>query len=166
MHLFFCLALLLIGLPAIELVCFAVLGGQIGLLPTLLIIFGTGLIGAFLARQEGLRAWQKVHLALAEGRNPSRQVLNGLAILIAGLALLLPGFFTDLVGLFLLFAPTRRLAIALVLHFFPGLRPLTGDHPQTGARTDSDLDAPPAPRASDLIIDVTPHDVRDAEPKP
>lgn len=166
MRLFTGLVLLFVGLPAIELIFFVVLGREIGLVPTLAIIFGTGLLGAYLARLEGLRAWQQVQLTLAAGRNPSRQVLNGLAILVAGVALILPGFFTDLIGLCLLFAPTRRVAITLLLTAFPSLRPFAGGPGSAGRQPKSDQDFPPAPKASEQIIDVTPREVRDSKPNP
>ncbi len=166
MHLFTCLVLLFIGLPAIELLCFVVIGREIGLLPTLAIIFGTGLLGAYLARSEGLRAWQQVQQTLAAGRNPSRQVLEGLAILVAGIALILPGFFTDLIGLCLLLAPTRRAAIALLLLAFPGLRPLAGAPAAAGGQSHPGPDFPPAPKASEQIIDVTPREVQDSKLNP
>jgi len=166
MRLFTCLVLLFIGLPAIELLCFVVLGREIGLLPTLLVIFGTGLLGAYLARLEGLLAWRQVQQALAAGRNPSRQVLEGLAILLAGIALILPGFCTDLIGLLLLFSPTRRAAIALLLMTFPGLRPLAGASAAAGGQSNSGPDFPPATKASEQIIDVTPREVRDSTLQP
>ncbi|HOG50488.1 MAG TPA: FxsA family protein [Lentisphaeria bacterium] len=161
MRLFTCLVLLFIGLPAIEILCLVTLGSAIGLLPTLILILGAGLLGAYLIRLEGLRALRQVQEALATGRNPSRQVLDGLAILVAGIALIFPGFFSDLVALFLLFGPTRRVAIALLLFIFPNLRPLAG-----GEQPHSGSDFPPAPKASEYIIDVTPQEVRDSTQQP
>jgi|BioPla2DNA2_1021312.scaffolds.fasta_scaffold63056_2 UPF0716 protein FxsA len=160
MRLFTFLVLLFIGLPAIEIICLVTLGSAIGLLPTLALIIGAGLLGAYLIRLEGWRALRQMQEALASGRNPSRQVLEGLAILVAGIALIFPGFFSDLIALFLLFGPTRRAAISRLLFIFPNLRPFAGE------QSHSDSVFPPAPKASECIIDVTPQEVRDSTQEP
>lgn len=110
------LLFLFIGIPCVELYCFATLGAQLGLPTTLLVIIGTGMIGAWLAKREGLAAWQRVQQCLARGRDPSREIYDGLLILVAGIALLIPGFFTDVVGLLLLLPPVRVLVAAFLRH--------------------------------------------------
>ncbi|MBQ6470458.1 MAG: FxsA family protein [Victivallales bacterium] len=116
------LLFLFVGIPCIELYCFATLGAQLGLPTTLLVIIGTGMIGAWLAKREGLAAWQRVQQCLARGRDPSREIYDGLLILVAGIALLIPGFFTDVVGLLLLLPPVRLMVAALLRqHWRPAL---------------------------------------------
>lgn len=108
------LLLLFTVVPAVELVLLILLGRWIGLLPTVLLIILTGVVGAALARREGLRAWLDVRRALAEGRTPGEVILNGLAIFLGGSLLLTPGVLTDAVGFLLLLPPTRRAMVRRV----------------------------------------------------
>ncbi len=82
-------------------------GARIGPAPTLGIIVITAIVGAALTRAQGLRTLTRYQQALAEGRLPHREVMDGLMILVAGAVLLTPGFLTDAVG-FLLLVPSVR----------------------------------------------------------
>jgi UPF0716 protein FxsA len=104
--------LLFIIVPLIELFLFLVIGRQIGILPTFAIILLTGVLGASLARSQGIRALAKYQQAIAEGRLPHEAVIDGLLILIAGALLLTPGFLTDTIGFLLLAPPVRTLVRA------------------------------------------------------
>lgn len=88
--------------PALEIALLFKLGGAIGGLQTVCIIVLTGVIGARLASMQGAKAWQRIQAALAEGRLPTTEMVDGLLIFAAGLVLLTPGFFTDFCGFFLL----------------------------------------------------------------
>jgi UPF0716 protein FxsA len=102
------LALLFVLVPLAELALLVRLGQIMGLWPTLGLVAGTGVLGAALARAEGLRAVGRVQAELAAGRIPGRALLDGLAILLGGAFLLTPGLLTDVAGFLLLLPPTRR----------------------------------------------------------
>lgn len=104
------LLLLFIAVPVIELLLFIRIGGKIGLLPTFATIVITGILGAYLTKQQGLRTWRKFQTTSASGQLPANEAIDGLLILIAGAVLLTPGFLTDVVG-FLLLVPFVRAAI-------------------------------------------------------
>jgi len=104
------LLLLFIAIPVIELVLFYHIGSKIGLLPTFATVVITGILGAYLTKQQGLRTWRKFQSTSASGQLPANEVIDGLLILIAGAVLLTPGFLTDAVG-FLLLIPFVRAAI-------------------------------------------------------
>jgi UPF0716 protein FxsA len=112
---FFRLLLLFTLIPLIELYILIKVGGLIGALNTILIIVVTGITGAYLARTQGFKVIQKINLAIEQGRTPGRELLEGLFILIGGFTLLTPGFITDIMGLSMLFHPTRSLYIKLAL---------------------------------------------------
>lgn len=76
---------------------------------TIAILVLDSVLGAILVRQEGMRAWRRFTGALAEGRPPATEVVDGALILFGGALLLTPGFFTDVVGLVCVLAPTRVL---------------------------------------------------------
>lgn len=107
------LLLLFIGVPAAELWLILEVGGRLGAIPTFAAIVLTGVLGVTLARQEGLAVLERIRRAVAEGRMPDRELVDGLLVLLAGALLLTPGFLTDLVGLFILFPLTRPFVRAL-----------------------------------------------------
>lgn len=102
------LALLFILVPLIELALLIRVGQWVGLWPTLGLVVTTGILGAALARAEGLRTLVGFQKEVAEGRLPGQRILDGLAILVGGAFLLTPGLLTDVTGFCLLFPPTRR----------------------------------------------------------
>ncbi|MBB81039.1 MAG: membrane protein FxsA [Roseibacillus sp.] len=93
--------------PILELSLLLRIGSKIGFEATLAIILLTAFIGAILTRTQGSRALSNFRNALAGGKLPHREALDGLLILLAGAVLLTPGFLTDTAGFLLLFAPTR-----------------------------------------------------------
>lgn len=103
------LALLFVGIPLLELFILVEMGRWVGLLPTIAIVVLTGVVGAGLARLEGLRTLWSIQGELAKGRLPGDALFDGLAILVGGALLLTPGILTDLLGFSCLFPPTRRL---------------------------------------------------------
>jgi UPF0716 protein FxsA len=141
---------LFILVPLVELALFLVLGSRIGLWPTLAIIIVTGTIGAWLAKSQGTRALRNFRQAIASGRLPHTEIVDGLMILIAGALLLTPGFLTDAVGFAVLIpslrAGFRKTLAALLLARFlpPGIVP-------GQARSDPH---PPPGKAADKVIDV------------
>jgi len=102
------LALFLI-LPVVELAVLIQIGGWIGFWPTVGIIALTGLVGTYLARREGLAVWKRFNDRLHSGGLPSRELLDGVIILISGALLITPGVFSDIAGLIGLVPATRKL---------------------------------------------------------
>jgi UPF0716 protein FxsA len=101
------LAILFILMPLGELTILVYLGLEIGALYTILIVIGTGLLGAFLARNQGLATLTRIRSSLERGVVPSTELFHGALILVGGLLLLTPGLITDTVGFMLLVPPTR-----------------------------------------------------------
>ncbi|WP_159586950.1 FxsA family protein [Chelativorans xinjiangense] len=98
---------LLLSIPLLEIAVFVVIGGQIGVLPTLALVLATAVAGSILLRIQGFGVLSRVQKTLNEGRVPGRELVHGVMILIAGILLLTPGFVTDTLG-FLLFIPAVR----------------------------------------------------------
>lgn len=105
---------LFIAVPILELWVIIEIGGLIGILPTLALLFAMSILGATLLRHEGRGAWQRFNQAISQRRFPGREVADGLLITIGGALLLTPGFITDAVGLLLLLPPTRAIARRLL----------------------------------------------------
>lgn len=99
--------LLLIIVPALEIGLLILSGRTFGLVPTVLLIISTGILGAWLARKEGLNTLRLAQVQMNQGQLPSEAILDGLCILVGGVVLLTPGFITDAIGFFLLI-PTSR----------------------------------------------------------
>lgn len=95
--------------PVMELALLVEVGGQLGLLRTLGICFLTGVVGAALARAEGMSVLRRIQEVAGRGQLPARELLDGVLIFVAGLVLLTPGFVTDAMGLLLLLPPSRAL---------------------------------------------------------
>jgi UPF0716 protein FxsA len=105
--LFFRLLLLFTLVPLVELYLLIRIGALIGAGPTILLVLGTGAVGAWLARREGLRSWIAVQQELASGRLPANELLHGLLVVVSGVLLVTPGIFTDAFGLLMLIRPVR-----------------------------------------------------------
>ncbi|GAE27900.1 FxsA protein [Halalkalibacter wakoensis JCM 9140] len=112
------LLLLIIIVPALEIAVLILSGNIIGVWPTILLIIATGVLGAWLAKKEGLQALRLAQLQTQQGQLPSTVILDGLCILVGGVVLLTPGFITDAIGFFLLVPVTRTYAKALLLKMF------------------------------------------------
>lgn len=98
----------LIIIPLIELVIIVKIGSRLGFWTTLALIVLPGLLGAALARSQGLTVISRVRGELARGSLPGDHILDGLLILAAGLLLITPGIITDTAGLLMLFPGVRR----------------------------------------------------------
>lgn len=96
-----------VAVPIIELAVIGAVSGRIGLGWTLLVLVADSVAGAVLVRHEGRRAWQAFRGALAAGRWPADEVVQGALVLVGGALLLTPGFVTDGVGLLLVLPWTR-----------------------------------------------------------
>ncbi len=111
------LLLLLIIIPAMEIGILIWSGNTFGIPVTILIIIATGLIGAWLAKKEGMEAMRLAQVQLQNAQVPSDVILDGICILVGGTLLLTPGFITDTIG-FLLLIPYTRTIIKIGLRRF------------------------------------------------
>jgi UPF0716 protein FxsA len=96
--------------PIIEIAIFVWIGGLVGIWWTLGGVLLTAIAGSVLLRWQGARIWSRINAALRQGAFPAREIVDGVMIAIAGVLLLTPGYFTDLLGL-LLFVPALRLSV-------------------------------------------------------
>lgn len=103
------LLLLLIVMPLVELWLLLRVGDRIGAGNTFLLVVITGIVGASLARQQGLRAWHDAQKQSAQGKIPGAALADGVMILIAGVLLMTPGIITDGFGFLLLLPPFRAI---------------------------------------------------------
>ena len=101
------LFVLFIAVPIIEIALFIQIGGFLGFWVTMLIVILTAIIGTRLVKSQGLNAIKDVQNSFINGGNTANSLINGALILVAGVLLLTPGFFTDFIGLTFLFPSTR-----------------------------------------------------------
>lgn len=94
-------------IPLIELYLLIKVGSLVGAGPTVLIVVGTGVVGTYLARQQGFQVWRGINQSLNQGEFPAEKLVDGLLVLGAGLLLITPGILTDLVGFLMLIPLTR-----------------------------------------------------------
>jgi len=132
-----------VAVPIIEIALFIQVGGAFGLFPTLAIVILTALAGTYLVRSQGLAEIARLQRSFNELRDPTEPLAHGAMILVSGLLLLTPGFFTDAIGFALLMPPVRG-ALLRYLRTRVSVRGFQQDHP--------------APRAEDDIIDITPNE--------
>jgi UPF0716 protein FxsA len=109
---------LLIALPIIEIALLIAMGRQIGLTATVALLLFTALLGAFLARRQGLQVLRKMQAEMAAGRPPAGQLLDGVLILLAGALLIFPGVLTDVLGFFCLLPAGRNFLKAWLRRWF------------------------------------------------
>lgn len=107
------LALLLFAVPLIEIYLLIQVGQVIGALPTILLVIATSVLGAYLLRQQGLAALTRFQTNLRRRQLPAEELKEGVFIVLGGVLLMTPGFFTDFLGLLCLLPPTRKLLIKL-----------------------------------------------------
>lgn len=109
------LLILLIVVPIAELYVLYRIGDAIGILPTIALLVADSVIGTLLLRAQGRAVWRRFNEAIAAGRPPAREVLDGALVIAGGAFLITPGFLSDIVGASLLAPPTRALYRRLVL---------------------------------------------------
>ena len=99
--------LFVLSVPAIEIAVFIKIGSSIGALNTVAVTIFTAVVGIFLVKQQGINILQTARSDIHSRRAPINSVVNGVLVLLAGGLLMLPGFFTDLIGFILLIPPFR-----------------------------------------------------------
>jgi UPF0716 protein FxsA len=112
------LVVLFIVVPIVELFVIIQVGEAIGVLPTIALLIADSVLGSMLMRSQGRTAWWRFNAALAEGRIPHREVLDGALVIFGGALLLTPGFITDVFGAVFLLPPTRALLRRLLVRRF------------------------------------------------
>ena len=105
--------LLFIGLPTLEIYIMIKMGGKIGAINTVSLIFLTAIIGVYFAKLQGIQTLRSGMINLYQNKIPVYEILSGASIAIASLLLIIPGFFTDFIGFLLLIPFTRRIIFSI-----------------------------------------------------
>ena len=105
--------ILFIGLPAFEIFLLIKIGGQVGALNTVALIFLTAIIGIYFAKLQGIQTLKSGMVNLYQNKMPVYEMMSGASIAIAALLLIIPGFFTDSIGFLLLIPFTRKILFKL-----------------------------------------------------
>jgi len=107
--------LAIIVIPIIEIYVLIKIGGQIGALTTIFLIFSTAIVGVYYAKYEGLNTLKAGFVQLSKNEAPAYEMISGAAIALAALLLIIPGFVTDVLGFLLIFPLSRSLILNLFL---------------------------------------------------
>ncbi|PHM62978.1 FxsA family protein [Xenorhabdus ishibashii] len=120
----------------IESVLFVRIASEVGVLLTLLLVILTSCLGVSLVRNQGIKNFISMQQKLAAGESPAQEAVKSVSLVIAGFLLILPGFFTDFLGLLLLLSPVQKFLTAKLLPHIKFYRPNTfygsGNHGQNG----------------------------------
>jgi UPF0716 protein FxsA len=109
------LLLLFLVVPLAELYVILQVGDAIGVWWTVLLLAADSLLGTVLLRTQGRSVWRRFNAALAEGRMPHREVMDGVFVIFGAAFLITPGFITDVAGVLLLLPPTRAIVRRVVV---------------------------------------------------
>jgi UPF0716 protein FxsA len=131
----FLLVLLFIAVPIVEIYVIIQVGQAIGALWTIALLVADSILGSMLMRAQGRSAWRRFNEAVAVGRVPAREVVDGALVIFGGALLLTPGFVTDIFGAAFLLPPTRAVIRKLLVRRFVGRFTVSG---------------PPRPRGYDV----------------
>jgi UPF0716 protein FxsA len=107
--------IIFIGLPALEIFLLIKIGGKIGALNTVALIFLTAIIGVYFAKLQGIQTLKSGMINIYQNKMPVYEIMSGASIAIAALLLIIPGFFTDIIGFLLLIPFTRKIIFSLTL---------------------------------------------------
>jgi UPF0716 protein FxsA len=144
--------LIFILVPLIDLVLLLRVGQMLGFWPTLWLVILMGMLGAALARRQGLQTLARINAELAAGQVPTTPLADGALILLAAALLITPGFLTDVFGLALLIPPVRRLVRSGLTRWFQRRIAVTGFPTPSDwiegetLHGDPKTDEPPGPR--------------------
>ena len=112
---FLLLLFLFVVVPILEIYVIIQVGQAIGAVWTIVLLIADSVLGTMLMRSQGRAVWRRFQAALAEGRVPAREVLDGALVIFGGALLLAPGFCTDVLGALLLLPPTRAVVRRLLV---------------------------------------------------
>lgn len=111
---FWILLITFIIVPIIEIALFIWTGGQLGIWAVIVLILLTGILGTIIVRYEGIQTMRRAQTSIQGGDIPKDEILEGICLLIGSVLLITPGFFTDIVGFFVVFPLTRKLFTRLI----------------------------------------------------
>ena len=114
------LLLIIILVPIIEIYLFIKIGSQIGAFSTISLIFITAFLGIIYARYEGFNTLKSGMSQIIKNEMPIYEIISGAALAFAAFLLILPGFATDILGLLIIFPPTRKLLLKKVSTQYSG----------------------------------------------
>ena len=106
--------LAIILVPIVEIYLFIKIGGQIGALNTIALVFLTAIIGVYFAKLQGIQTLKSGMVNIYQNKMPIYEMMSGASIARAALLLIVPGFFTDLIGFLLLVPFTRKILFKLM----------------------------------------------------
>lgn len=156
----FLIPLLILGLPLAEIAGFVAVGREIGVAMTLLLVFASAIAGIMLLRIQGFGVLRRVQEAARTGSDPGLDVLGGVLVFIAAILLIVPGFISDILGLFIFLPPVRRAVAAFLRSRITILSSATGYRPSgpqsSGPRSTDPRSSEPRreDRRGPLIIDL------------
>ena len=107
--------IIFIGIPALEIFLLIKIGGYLGALITVGLIFLTAVIGIYFAKLQGIQTLKSGAINLYQNKMPVYEIMTGASIAIAALLLIIPGFFTDSIGFLLLIPFTRKILFSLII---------------------------------------------------
>ena len=107
--------IIFICLPALEIYLLIKVGGHVGALNTVALIFLTAVIGIFFAKHQGMQTLKSGMINLYQNKMPIYEMMSGASIALAAFLLIVPGFFTDFFGFLLLIPFTRKILFSLTL---------------------------------------------------
>ncbi|MGH8992727.1 MAG: FxsA family protein [Acidimicrobiia bacterium] len=112
------LAVLFLVVPIAELAVLIAVGSEIGVFNTIGLLILVSVVGAWLAKREGLGVLRRIRAQLDAGRMPGADLLDGFLVLFAGVLLLTPGFLTDCLAIALLLPPVRAVVRGVLRRYF------------------------------------------------
>ncbi|MCH2542476.1 MAG: FxsA family protein [Alphaproteobacteria bacterium] len=110
--------LLFIFIPIIEIAIFITVGSNIGILNTIAIILLTAIVGIFFVRRQGLSLLFNAQRNMSQGIMPTEEIKGGIFLLISGLLLITPGFFTDCIGFAMFLKPVQNFISKQASNYF------------------------------------------------
>ena len=113
---------ILIFIPIIEISIFITIGSNIGIINTIFIILITALVGIFLIRKQGIQLLFNAQKNLSQGIMPTQEIKGGIFLLISGLLLITPGFFTDIIGFLCFLKPVQNFITKKARNYFQSRR--------------------------------------------
>lgn len=113
--------LFFLTVPFVEIYLLLQIGGIVGIIPTILLVVFTAVLGAWLLKQQGFATWKRFQDNLAKNEVPAYEMIEGPILLVGGALLLTPGFFTDVLGFACLIPKARKTLVKYILekHLIP-----------------------------------------------
>ena len=105
----------IIAVPVIEILLFIKIGENIGAINTILLIFFTAIVGVYFARVQGIRTLKSGIINAYQNKLPIYEMLSGASIALAAVLLIVPGFFTDVIGFLLLIPISRKFLLSRII---------------------------------------------------